>query len=661
MNWRELLILRRPLIIGLHLLLIPLAYAIAFELRVSLGQPAHRQAFLETVFIVTALKVVYFGFFGLYRGWWRYASMSDLEALFKATSLATLTTLGVLYLTGMLAQIPRSILLIDWGLTILIFGGARMAVRMIRESPHTLLQKQRATQPTLIIGAGDTGERLVREMRRDQSSVLNPVVLLDDDPAKRGMYLHGIRVAGGMDDLAHVVRNYEIQMIVIAVPSASRKRMSQIVNRCLETGVAFKTVPSFQELMERGARVNELREVEIEDLLGRESVKLDLTSVQAGVAGQVVLVTGGAGSIGSELARQVARLKPSRLVLLEQSESDLYFIDLELRNAHPGLEIIPVIGDVADRGRMAEVFAHHRPAWVLHAAAYKHVPMMEHNLGEAVRNNVMGTLTVARCAARFKAEKFVLVSTDKAVNPSSVMGASKRIAERIVLGSAALRTSDTDFRAVRFGNVLESNGSVIPLFKQQVAKGGPLTVTHPEMTRYFMTIPEASQLVLLAAALPEAAGRICMLDMGEPVKILDLARNLIRLYGMKPDVDVKIEFTGLRPGEKMHEELMSQLEAAVPTSIGKIRLVQTDEGDPDMLELLLHNLHKFHEQRCDDGMLRHIGLLVPECVPPLRERWLGAGGDTSRMPARQFEPVAPPMMMAGNLNGAGFPQEQVEV
>jgi FlaA1/EpsC-like NDP-sugar epimerase len=392
--------------------------------------------------------------------------------------------------------------------------------------------------------------------------------------------------------------------------------------------VDFKIVPSMRELLDGRARLGELRSVQIEDLLGREAIELDLEGPQGDLEGRTVLVTGGAGSIGNELARQVAGFGPKRLIVLDQAESPLYFANLELRTLHPELDVVPIIADVTDHARIESVFARHRPDFVFHAAAYKHVPLMEDNPVEAVRNNVIGTLCVAQAAARYGADKFVLISTDKAVYPSSVMGATKRLAEQIVLGWPALREAQTDFRAVRFGNVLGSDGSVIPLFKKQLAAGQPITVTDREVTRYFMTIPEAVQLVLQASALPDATRRICMLEMGEPVRIVELAENLIRLSGLEPYTDVPIVFTGLRPGEKLHEELMSERELTIPTAVSKVRIVQTSEPEPEMLTSGLDRLAAAAAVGSHSDILDAIRELVPECVSPLRERGvLAADGD----------------------------------
>ncbi|HEX2207778.1 MAG TPA: nucleoside-diphosphate sugar epimerase/dehydratase, partial [Longimicrobium sp.] len=549
-----LLRLRRPVVLLLHLLLVPLGYYGAFALRFDFRPPGpYIDLFWRTVPYLMVLRMASFAIFGLFHGWWRHVGMRDLIDLVRATTLSTVLLLLALFMTGDLSGdgagplLPRSVLVLDWITALILFGGLRFGVRAFREE-RLLPWRSRRGKRALIIGAGTAAERLLRETQREGESDICPVAMVDDDPDKRGMRLHGVPVVGTSRDLRTLVAKDGIELLVIAIPSATRTEMRDIVEACLVTGVDFKIVPSMRELLDGRARLGELRKVQIEDLLGRDTIDLGVDGPRGDLEGRTVLVTGGAGSIGSELARQVAGFGPRRLLVLDQAESPLYFANLELRAAHPELEIIPVIADVTDAARMESVFARHRPDFVFHAAAYKHVPLMEDNPVEAVRNNVIGTLTVAQAAARYGAEKFVLISTDKAVYPSSVMGATKRLAEQIVLGWPALRASETDFRAVRFGNVLGSDGSVIPLFKRQLAAGQPITVTHPEVTRYFMTIPEAVQLVLQAAALPDAGGRICMLEMGEPVRIVELAENLIRLSGLEPYTDVPIVFTGLRPG-----------------------------------------------------------------------------------------------------------------
>ena len=620
-----LLRFRRPLVLGLHLLLIPLAYRAAFALRFDLSVPADMApVFWATLPYLVAVRMGSFAVFGLYRGWFRHAGMRDLEDLFKAVTLSSLALLVVLFFTRQLVGVPRSILLLDWGLALLVFGGMRFGVRAFREQ-RLWPWRPRGARRAVIIGAGTAAERLLRECMRGDEDIW-PVAIVDDDPAKLYMRLHGIPVVGPVADVDTVAVRSGATLLVIAIPSATREQMQGIVQACLATGIDFKIVPSMREMLDGRARVGELRDVQIEDLLGREAIELELEGPRGDLQGRTVLVTGGAGSIGSELARQVARIGPRRLIVLDQAESALYFVHLELRRAYPELEIVPLVADITDTARMERVFARWRPDYVFHAAAYKHVPLMEDNAVEAVRNNVLGTLTVAQCAAASGCEKFVLISTDKAVHPSSVMGATKRVAEQIVLGWPGLRASRTDFRAVRFGNVLGSEGSVIPLFKRQLASGQPLTVTHPEVTRYFMTIPEAVQLVLQASALAEAEGRICMLEMGQPVRIVDLAENLVRLSGLEPYRDVPIVFTGLRPGEKLHEELMSDTEATVPTEIAKVRIVQSAEPEAHALTTGLDRLGAAVAMGSPEDVLVSMCALVPECVSPLRERGLQAAG-----------------------------------
>lgn len=621
-----LLRLRRPIVLALHLLLIPVGYYAAFSLRFDFRPPQpYVDLFWRTVPYLVALRLACFALFGLFHGWWRHVGMRDLVDLVRATTLSSVLLVLALFMTGDLqgpgsaSGLPRSVLVLDWITALVLFGGLRFAVRAFREE-RLVPWRQRRGKRTLIIGAGTAAERLLRETQREGESELCPLAMVDDDPAKQGMRLHGIPVVGTMAELDHLVRKGGIQQLVIAIPSATRKEMRHIVEACLATEVDFKIVPSMRELLDGRARLGELRSVQIEDLLGREAIELDLDGPQGDLEGRTVLVTGGAGSIGSELARQVAGFNPKRLLVLDQAESPLYFTNLELRTLHPGLDVIPIIADVTDHARIESVFARHRPDFVFHAAAYKHVPLMEDNPVEAVRNNVIGTLCVAQAAARYGADKFVLISTDKAVYPSSVMGATKRLAEQIVLGWPALRESGTDFRAVRFGNVLGSDGSVIPLFKKQLAAGQPITVTDREVTRYFMTIPEAVQLVLQASALPDATRRICMLEMGEPVRIVELAENLIRLSGLEPYTDVPIVFTGLRPGEKMHEELMSERELTIPTAVNKVRIVQTAEPEPEMLMSGLDRLAAAAAVGSNADILDAVRDLVPECVPPLRER-----------------------------------------
>jgi FlaA1/EpsC-like NDP-sugar epimerase len=607
-------LLRWPTVLSIHVILTALAYWAAFALRFDFDIPRTEwRLFASTLPYLLVLRLCVLGRMGVFRGSWRHVSLSDLVTLSIAVTLSSLLFVATLFLTGHLLGMPRSVLALDWVLLIFLSGGVRFATRCAREGQ--LSGRPAKGKRTFLIGAGEAAERFLRQSLHDGRGSMCFVGLLDDDPRTHGVSLHGVPVIGSIEGLGELASRHRVELLVIAIPSATGEQIRRIVGLCAEAGIEFKILPSLQELVDGRAEVGQLRNVQIDDLLGREPIHLDLERVERDLALKTVLVTGGAGSIGSELARQIAGFCPARLVLFEQAESLLYFIHLELCKTYPGLEIIPLIGDITDADRLEFVFATYRPQYIFHAAAYKHVPMMEANVGEAVRNNVLGTLRVVECAARHRAEKFVLISTDKAVNPSSIMGATKRLAEQIVLGWRGPHQSVTDFRAVRFGNVLGSDGSVIPLFKKQLAAGGPLTVTHPDVRRYFMTIPEAVQLVLQASALPEAAGRISMLDMGEPIRILDLAEQLIRLSGLVPYRDVDIVFTGLRPGEKLHEELMSTLESSLPTVVEKIRIVQTDGAASVRLETELRHLLSATASGCRDAVVQELRALVPEYSP----------------------------------------------
>jgi FlaA1/EpsC-like NDP-sugar epimerase len=557
-------------------LLIPLALASAFLLHFDFVVPAGGwRPLVQLLPLLLASRLLTFALAGQYRSQWQHVGLHDLLVLTAHAALGTVVFVTALAVLDAFSVVPRSVIALEFLLTMAYGSAARVTARTrwerrLGDAPREEWRR------TLIIGAGGTAEYAIRQFRHDRRARLQVVGLVDDDPRLAGTSLHGVPVLGTIEDLGRLVIRDAVALLVIAIPSATGEQMRRIVERCNDTGVTLKILPSLRDLLEGRAPASQLRDVQIEDLLGRAPATLDLTPVQRDLAGKVVLVTGGAGSIGSELARQIARFGPKRLILFEQAESPLYFVHLELAKAYPELDLVPIVGDVVNLARLEQVFEQHRPHFVFHAAAYKHVPMMEDNVGEAVRNNVIGTFRVADCAARHGAERFVLISTDKAVRPTSIMGCTKRVAERLVLAIPSSLETATDFRAVRFGNVLGSDGSVVPVFKRQLAAGGPLTVTHPEITRYFMTIPEAVQLVLAAAVLPNAAGRICMLEMGEPMKILTLAETLIRLSGLEPYRDIQIQFSGLRPGEKMYEELSSDLETTLPTELEKIRIVQTD-------------------------------------------------------------------------------------
>ena len=601
---------RTIVLVVLHVGFVIASYTLAFLLRFEWEIPAaYMGIYLGTLPLILLLRLLAFAHFRLYRGWWRYVSMHDLSDLLKAVAASSLVFAATLVLAGRATGFPRTILLLDPILTVALIGGSRFFLRAIREQSRQARPAPRLRR-VLIIGAGDAGELLLREMRNNPRLGYVPVGFVDDNDQKVGFRIHGVEVLGTTSQLAEVLQAHPADELIIAIPSASRDEIQHIIHRCLESGLPFKIVPAFAALSDGQLHVSQLRPVRIEDLLGRAPVDLDATLIRADIAGRRILITGAGGSIGSELARQVAAYGPEAITLFERGENALYLIEQELRRKFSALDVRPVIGDIREHRDLEGVFRELRPDVVYHAAAFKHVPMMEGHVAHAVQNNVFGTLNVAALAAAHGA-KFVLISTDKAVAPSNVMGATKRLAERLVLALNVRGTSH--FVAVRFGNVLGSNGSVVPLFQEQIADGGPVTVTHPDATRYFMTIPEAVQLVLQASVLEEARDKIVMLEMGEPMKILDLARNLIRLTGLEPDVDVPIVFTGLRPGEKIHEQLTSDTEETIPTRYEKIRVVRTEM--PVNLDRGLSLLRDAVEARDEALIVRRLRELVPEFSP----------------------------------------------
>jgi len=623
---------------ALHLLLVVVGYRLAYELRFDFTTPPDEaEMFWISLPLLVILRLAMYAVTGVFRAYWLHFGLQDLLTLALAVTLSSLTFVLALSLAHLFPGVPRSVLLVDWASAIFFAGGIPFLARALREGPVPFATPR--GRRTLIIGAGERAEQVLREARRAEICALHAVGLIDLNGARQGRTIRGVRVVGTVDDLPALCKKLGAEFAIIALEPGELPEMRRVVDQCIAGGLEFKTLPSLHELLEGTAGVNQLRNVRLEDLLGRPPVNLDLAPVAADLRNRVILLTGAAGSIGSELARQIAPFGPARLVLLDQAESDLYFVHLELKEAHPGLDLVPVICDITNATRLGQVYSQYRPDYVVHAAAYKHVPLMETNVFEAVRNNVLGTLLVATTAVRYGATKVLLISTDKAIKPASVMGATKRIAERIIFGLPNLHRSGTDFRAVRFGNVLASKGSVIPLFERQLAAGGPVTVTHPLVQRYFMTIPEAAQLVLQAGSLPETSGAIAMLEMGEPVRILDLAEKLIRFSGRVPGKDVCVSFTGLRPGEKLTEDLISALEETVPTSSPKIRISQTTETAGPELVQKLSRLFAHLDGGDRDRLLGTLCDLVPECVSPLAEHRAG--------PEPEFEPLS-----AGRGSGA---------
>ena len=547
---------------------------------------------------------------GLYKGLWRFASLPDLWNILRAATLGALAIAVTLFLYNRLATVPRTVLLLYPVTLAVLLGLPRLAYRYWKDSRLDFLSRSPAMR-VLVLGAGRAGDTLVRGLVRENRYRL--VGMLDDNPQIRGARIHGVPVLGTLEQLPDLARQTAAQMLLIAMPSATSTQMQRVVGFCETTGLPFRTMPRLADVVAGRSSFGELKEVAIEDLLGREQVQLDWTSIRTGISGKRVLVTGGGGSIGSELCRQVARLGASALTILEISEYNLYRIEQELRREFPDLLLDARIGDCGDLVGCEHVFELARPHVVFHAAAYKHVPLLQEQLREAFRNNVLGTHTVAQAANRHGVECFVLISTDKAVNPSSIMGACKRAAEIYCQNFAA--HSQTRFITVRFGNVLDSAGSVVPLFREQIRNGGPVTVTHPEITRYFMTIPEACQLILQAGVLGKG-GEIFALDMGEPVKIAYLAEQMILLAGKQPGRDIQIAYTGLRSGEKLFEELFHPLENYQATTHAKIFLAQHRSVAWSLLNLQLQQAQQAVGSYDEIGLRRILDQLLPEFEVP---------------------------------------------
>ncbi|MGH9466734.1 MAG: polysaccharide biosynthesis protein [Terriglobales bacterium] len=600
-----------PLLLLLLLAVFATAVTAAFLLRFDFSLPsAYDHYLLFALLVWPLLKLAVYAIGGFAHGWWRYVSLSDVLRLARIDVFASvLVTLSTLFLgpTGF----PRSIYLLDFLTCLALTCALRVGRRVWWE------YTQRGLRPvdrkrTFIYGAGDAGSSLLRELRQNPALPFEPVGFLDDDRGKKGNTLLGCKVLGDGHEMAALMRRHDVDTVLIAIPSAAGASMVRILRQCREAGAEFKTVPSLGEILASGPSAQQVRDVAVEDLLNRHPVHLDTEAIRATIADRTVLVTGAGGSIGAELCRQVAEHAPRVLVGFDMAESALFQIEQEMRRCFPHLAFAPKIGSVGNPQRLAEVLEYHRPSLVLHAAAYKHVPLMETHVFEAIENNVFGTFQLARACIQARVPQFVMISTDKAVRPTNIMGASKRVAE-LIIGTlnSGRENHGTRFVSVRFGNVLGSNGSVVPTFKDQIARGGPVTVTHPDVQRFFMTIPEAAQLVLQASTLSRAGGEVFVLEMGEPVKIVDLARNLILLSGFNPDEDMKIEFTGLRPGEKLYEELSFLDEATVPTAHERVRCFAGASITEEQLSAHLERLR----QACRDRDLRAVVFELKEMVP----------------------------------------------
>jgi len=577
--------------------LIALAWWLAFELRFDHGVPRYYDTlFRRTILIVVAIKLVVFVLFRFYDRWWRYVSIRDMWSAVRGVTAASLIAGLTVYFFSPVAQVrlPRSVAIMDWLLLLAFVTGTRLLARSVIERPGIGLVAR--GKEVLVVGAGDAGQLVIREMQRNRQLGYTPIGLIDDDPRKKNLRIHGVRVLGTTDELGHFLRDNRPDEVLLAMPSASGELRQRIVNVTREGNVPVKTLPGLYELIAGESDLaTQIRPVQVEDVLGREPVEVDLESTAAYVKGETVLVTGAGGSIGSELCRQIARVGPQRLILVDQGETALFEIERELVDERGFAASIPVLADCKSRTKMHQIFDRYQPGVVFHAAAYKHVPLMEANPLESVRNNALATRVMAEVAVELGTKRFVLVSTDKAVNPKTVMGQSKALCEWIVEAYGAREDVATRFVAVRFGNVLGSSGSVIPIFRRQIAKGGPVTVTHPEMTRYFMTIPEAASLVVQAGSIG-GRGDVFVLDMGEPVQILELAMQMIRLSGKDPEHDIDIQIVGTRPGEKLHEELWGEGETAVPTAHPKIMRVSGPTVDAVWLQDELAELERLvHE------------------------------------------------------------------
>lgn len=695
-NLRALLKYRRLLIIAAHIVCFIGAMGLAFVFAFSYRDLQSKRRIVYQLPILLAfavpIKLLVFGWFKQYRGWWRYVGLSDLIQISKASLISTIMLIllwwygyGVfgprivsdefldnvrnklsqlqenidtavsdtersaygkkyanlkgLYdfievsrineISRQVNELPlncadrktlelrlahlkntktsiEGVVMLDLFTTIMLLSGLRMVVRLYHEE---FASETRGTaRRYLIVGAGNAGESLLRDMLRRRDANYDVVGFIDDDPVKQGMIIHGISVLGTVDQLPDLCEKNNIDEIAIAIPSATRKQMRHVVQICQGTKLRFSTVPSLTDIASGKYRVSQMRDIDINDLLGRDIVQLDLKEIETFLNNKVIMVTGAGGSIGSEMCRQVCTFGPKLLLLVEQAENPLFFIERELRKCFPDVKIQAIICDISEKSRVDCIFDAYQPDVVIHAAAHKHVPLMEENPGEAIKNNVAGTKNVADASDRIGTKNFVMISTDKAVNPTSIMGSSKRIAEMYI--QDLNNTSKTHFTTVRFGNVLGSNGSVVPIFKNQISDGGPVTVTHPEMTRYFMTIPEASQLVLQAAAMGQG-GEIFLLDMGEPVKIVDLAREMITLSGFRPGEDIEIEFTGLRPGEKLFEELSIEGEDMMPTKHPKIAIWKNIPKDRDILRAGIEKLMEISNTERSQ-IVAEIKKLIPE-------------------------------------------------
>jgi len=563
------------------------AYILSFYLRFEFSLPEkYKTIILSTLPILLLIKTLTFYFFGLFSGVWRYASIDDSWRIIKATVVSTILFVLTVIFTHGIVGFPRSVFILDWVLCTVLVGGVRFSGRLIRELYSASSQKR--AKNVIIVGAGESGVMVLREYRKNPSMSAKVVGFIDDDPIKKNSRIQGIKVLGSREDITVIVERLKVEEIIIAIPSAKGETIRQLLTYCQIPNIKIKIVPGLHKIINGELEVKP-REVRPEDLLGREAVKINEEEIASYIKARRVLITGAGGSIGSELVRQAARFNPEKIILFDHNENDVYFLQVELKTKYPKAPFETVIGDINDIGLLKNIFSQYRPQVIFHSAAYKHVPLMEDNPIAAIKNNVLGSRNLIYAAHHYKAERFVLISTDKAVNPISIMGMTKRIAEMILQAKA--KSSNTRFMAVRFGNVIGSSGSVVPLFKKQIEEGGPITVTHPEAKRYFMSVHEAVSLVLQAAAIGNG-GEIFILDMGEQIKIIDIAQNLVTLSGLKLEKDISLQFIGLRPGEKLSEEILLNTEKDLVTKHNKIYIAQPDSFDPVKLRRQIRGLKR---------------------------------------------------------------------
>lgn len=605
-------------LIGYDITFLIVSLYFALLLRFDFNIPQEYTVFLKLSIVpVVIITLVCNKFFNLYSSIWKYASIEELMSIIYSVSLSNIIFVIYSYfvnykfLENRFYRFPFSVHIIFWILSVITLGGTRFMWRIAKDKNmdnNSIDEKKKL----LIIGAGDASALLIKEIKRHKTFNYSIVGLIDDDSSKQGKLINGIEVIGGRNKIINVCEEKGVEEIILAIPSADLEIKREIINICKDTKCKLKTLPGIYEIIDGEVNISKLRDVNIEDLLGREEVTLNNENINKYIKDKTILVTGGGGSIGSELCRQISKFKPTKLLILDIYENNVYDVQMELNRTYPELNKEVIIASIRELGRLREIFETHKPDVVFHAAAHKHVPLMEGNPAEAIKNNIIGTYNVLKCAHEYKVKKFVQISTDKAVNPTNIMGATKRFCEIMV--QAFDKASTTEYVAVRFGNVLGSNGSVIPLFKKQIAQGGPVTVTHPEINRFFMTIPEAAQLVIQAGAIAKG-GEIFVLDMGNPVKIVDLARDLITLSGYKPDVEIKIEYTGLRPGEKLYEELLMDEVALTSTEHDKIFVEKPNNIDLEFVEKSIEQFKNVASMGKED-----IFKLVEEKVPTYKRK-----------------------------------------